>query len=394
MPKKILVAHIITRMIKGGAQDIALNLIAGLNKNNYESTLIAGSEEGSEGTFWPEIKKAGIKHKLIPELVREISPLKDIIALLKLAYFLKKKRFRIVHSHTSKAGFIGSLAAKLAGIPVIIYLPQGHIFYPDGAIPGVSGNRLKLKIFFVLRRFASRLADKVIALTWADKKEQVNLGLAPADKYTIIPNGVDLKKFTVIKEPDKLKKKLNIIERYPVLGIVGRLSSEKGHQFLFKALKRIISDYPNTILLVVGDGVLKGQLELLAKDMGLEKYVCFLGLRQDIPDILSIIDIFIQPSLYEAQSVATIEAMSLKKPVVVSKVGGMPGVVDDGQTGFLVPPKAPQPLAEAILKIANDKKMAEMMGEAGHQKVVNEFNLKKMITRTENLYETLLSKRE
>lgn len=386
--RKIKVVQLITRLIKGGAQKVCLDIIEYLPKDKYEVCLIAGPDTGSEGSLWQQAK--GIKDiniKGIKEMVREVSSLKDIIALIKLCCLFKTTKPDIVHCHTSKAGFVGCVAAKLAGVPVIIYSPHGHLFAPQAHIPGVSGNRIRLKLFYLLRKSASFFATRVIALNHADRNEQVTLKLAPARKYEVVYNGTEMINSQLAIRNYKFK------DHYPLLATVGRLTPEKGHAYLLEAVKLVKSKYPSVLLLVIGDGILRNRLETVSIESGIKDNVRFVGLQDNPSDLVKDADLFVLPSLYEAFGLVLLEAMALRKAVIASKVNGIPEVVIDNETGILVPPAQSTMLAEAIINLAQNKELAEKMGIAGYKRVNELFSREKMVSNFDNLYQRLLKEK-
>jgi glycosyltransferase involved in cell wall biosynthesis len=381
--RKIKVVQVITRLIKGGAQKVCLDLVEGLPKDRYEVYLASGKATGSEGSLWERAHNIkDIKIKLVPEMEREISPLRDIVALLKLYHIFRVIKPDIVHSHTSKAGFIACLAARMAHVPVIIYSPHGHLFAPQAKIPSVSGSFWRLKLFYSLRKFASSLATRVIALNNADKDEQVKLSLASAGKYEVIYNGVDI--------PDYCERRTDDDGPYPVIVTVGRLTPEKGQIYLLDAVKDLKCDYPDIELQVIGDGPLKGSLMKHAEMLGICDNVKFLGIQDEIGSHLRNADIFVLPSLYEAFGIVLLEAMVYMKPVIASRVNGIPEVVEEGVSGILVPPAKSDELAGAIKKLVIDKELSRRIGGAGYNRVKTLFTKEKMITKFDRLYRQLL----
>ncbi|MBI4834007.1 MAG: glycosyltransferase family 4 protein [Planctomycetes bacterium] len=386
--RKIKVIQVITRLIKGGAQKVCLDLVEGLPKDIYEVYLVSGNATGSEGSLWERAKGVkDIKIRLVPEMEREISPLHDIVALLKLYHHFKVIKPDIVHSHTSKAGFIACLAARMADVPVIIYSPHGHLFAPQAKIPSVSGSFWRLKLFYSLRKFASSLATKVIALNHADKDEQVKLGLAGEGKYEVVYNGVDIPDDGLLVN---VSNQLRDDKPYPVLVTVGRLTPEKGQVYLLDAVKELKVDYPDIRLVIIGDGSLKRQLKRHTEILGIEGNVSFPGIQDEIGPYLKDSDIFVLPSLYEAFGIVLLEAMANMKPVVASRVNGIPEVVEEGVSGILVPPAKSTELAEAIKKLAFDNELAQRIGEEGYKRVKMLFTREKMIIKFDKLYQQLL----
>jgi glycosyltransferase involved in cell wall biosynthesis len=401
---KIKIVQVITRLIKGGAQKICLDITEGLPKNIYEVFLISGPETGLEGSLWDKARQIqDINIKVIPELVREISPIKDLMALIRLYCFFCKTRPHIVHCHTSKAGFIGCLAGWLAGVPVIIYAPYGHLFSPSAQIPSVSDNNLKVKIFYILTKLTNFLSTVIIAQNDADKDDQVKLRLDRDRKYEVIHNSVEIHPSTIPQTRSPLTPEqsakcrdalynstMNATPRYPILATVGRLSSEKGQIYLLEAMKSVRNTFPDALLLMIGDGILRNQLEDFVTREGIGHNIKFLGLCNEPSQILKDIDIFILPSLYESFGIVLLEAMAQGKPAIASNVNGIPGVVAHNQTGILVPPANSQALSEAIIKLAHDKELSRKMGLAGYERANKLFRKEQMVDNFDTLYRKLL----
>jgi len=381
--KKLKVLQLITRLDKGGSAENTFLTATGLDKNNYQVTLMSGPVEDAGQDRKKEIGESGIRHIFIPELVRNISLINDFIAFLKIYRVLRKEKFDIVHIHTSKAGLLGRLAAKLARTPIIIHTPHGHVFF------GYFGS-FKTKMFILLEKLASCLTDKIVALTNGEKEDYLAYKVARKEKLAVISSGVDLNRYKEPSSEEKknFKKELGVLENSLVVGTVGRLVPVKGPESLIEASKIIVSKYPDTYFLFVGDGPLRQSLEMKAIQIGLKKNIIFLGWRDDVSKIISIFDIFVLPSLNEGMGRVLVEAMALQKPIVASRVGGIPDLVSHGKNGFLVPPKNPMKLAKYIMILLEDQGKRETMGLAG-QETISNFSKEKMIEDTEKLYEEL-----
>jgi len=298
-----------------------------------------------------------------------------------------KEKPTIVHTHTSKAGLLGRLAAKFAGVPIIVHTPHGHVFF------GYFGS-LKTKIFVNLERLASRVTDKIVALTSKEKDDYLLFNIDSEDKFNVIHSGVDLDRFRELspEEKQKFKGKLGIPENSLIVGTVGRLVAVKGPEYLVRAARYIISEFPNTFFLFAGDGDLKQKLRKRAVELGIQNNIIFLGWRSDVAKILSVYDVFILPSLNEGMGRVLVEAMALGKPLVASDVGGIPDLVTHGENGFLVPPKNSKELAKYIQILLEDIKQREKMGLAGKEMVVN-FSDEIMVESISKMYNELLIKK-
>ncbi|NQT81153.1 MAG: glycosyltransferase family 4 protein [Candidatus Aminicenantes bacterium] len=333
------------------------------------------------------LESEGIEFIQCPFLLRRINVIKDLKAFFDIWRIIKKYNPLIVHTHSSKAGLLGRLAAKLARVPIIIHTPHGHVFF------GYFGS-FKTKIFIILERFVSRITDKIVALTNEEKKDYIKFRIANEDKFDVIYSGIELNKFKELpfNENQNFKRELGIPENYLVVGTVGRLVPVKGPEFLIEAAKYIISKYPEVFFIFTGDGPLEQNLERQAFKSGIKDNIIFLGWRNDIAGIISVYDIFALPSLNEGMGRVLVEAMALGKPIVASNVGGIPDLVTHGKNGFLVPPKNPEKLAKYIQILIGDKEKRKKMGQAGKEMVKN-FSKEKMVEKIANLYEELLTQK-
>jgi glycosyltransferase involved in cell wall biosynthesis len=390
---KIKIIHIITRLDKGGSAENTLLTALGINKKKYEVILVKGPTYESRmsnkehATISADLKEArlkGVRIVNLPFLLRRINPVYDLLALFSLYIFLIKENPTIVHSHTSKAGLLGRLAAKLAGVPIIVHTPHGHVFF------GYFGP-FKTKIFILLEKLASRITDKIVTLSNREKEDYRLFKIAEEDKFSVICSGIGLNKFTesLLSEKQKLRKELGIPENSLIVGTAGRLVPVKGPEFLVKAAKYMISKYPDAYFIFTGDGPLENGLRRKALEMGISDNVIFLGWRDDVAKIISIYDIFVLPSLNEGMGRVLAEAMALGKPIVASNIGGIPDLVIHGKNGFLVPPKNPKELVKYIQVLIEDKDKRVKMGLKGKEISLN-FGAKSMIERIASLYEELL----
>jgi glycosyltransferase involved in cell wall biosynthesis len=383
MPHKTKVLHIITRLDKGGSAENTFLTVKGLDKEKYDVTLMSGPVEDASQERRTQVEESGIRYIPLPGLVRNIHPVSDLIALFRIRRFLAKEKFNVVHTHTSKAGFLGRFAAKRAGTPHVIHTPHGHIFY------GYFG-RLKTKMFIWLEKFASRMTDKIVALTESEKSDYIAHKIVDEKKCAVIHSGIEMDRYRelALEDKNKLKEEIGIPEDALVAGTVGRLVPVKGPEFMIKASRHIISKSPQTYFVFAGDGPLKENLQALARETGTDTNVIFLGWRDDVPRILSVFDIFLLPSLNEGMGRVLAEAMALGKPIVASNVGGVPDLVTHGKNGFLVPPKNPEELARYTQLLLEDKDKRETMGRAGKE-MASGFTHEAMVQKITNLYDKL-----
>ena len=368
------VFQVITRMVRGGAQRIVLDLLARLPRAEFRQTLVCGGEEAVP---------ADVEVRRVPDLVREVRPVRDVRAAARLAALFLSRRPHVVHAHTYKAGVLSSVAARLADVPAVIFTPHGHIFARGARIPGVPAGGWKRDLLRWITRGAQACAHRVTALSEADLHEQLALGLSPPSKYGVVRNGIDLARFSGSAVPR---------EGGPVVGAVGRFSEEKGHAVLIDAFARVRELLPGARLVLVGYGDLEAALRARVRERSLDGAVTFTGERESA-ELLPTFDLFVQPSLYESQGMAIVEAMAAGRPVVATDVGGVRDVVQDGETGLLVPAGDPGALAGALLRLAGDRRWAGEMAERARVRVARLFPVERMVDDYARLYRTLLGRK-
>ena len=338
----------------------------------------------SPGKWVEDIKKEGIKVETIQIKRKIFSPVSDIIALTKLILFLKKEKFDVVHTHTPKAGFVGRIAAKLAGIPIIINTVHG--FYFTEHTPFI------LKKFFIfLEKLAAKCSDIIFFVNKEDMQTAVAEKICPSEKERYFGGWIDLKKFNPSNFFEefkiKLKKDLGLAEMDKVIGIVARLVEEKGYLELFSAFKKVLEIFPGAVLMIIG------QREPQKKDaIDVEKSpnILYLGEKTDVEKFYSIMDVFVLPSHREGLGISLIEASAMERPVVATDIRGCREAVENGKTGILVPVKNPERLAEAIIYLLENSGVAAEMGRQGRQKVEKEFDERLVFDRIKKEYDRLI----
>ena len=327
-------------------------------------------------------KKKGVKIIALPSLVRSIRPVKDFKALAALTWLIFEEKPDIVHTHSSKGGILGRLAAKLCGVPHIIHTPHGHVFY------GHFG-RLASKIFLWIERTFSKFTDRMVALTDGEKEDYVKMSACPPEKLSTIHSGVDIQQFLHSNgNMAEKRRSLGLGHKEAVIGFVGWLLPIKGPDYLLKAMDYIWPEQPETVLVMVGKGELDVDLRAEALRKNVNGKVKFLGWRKDINELMPVFDMLVLPSLNEGMGRVLVEAMAAGKPVVASRVGGIPDLVRHGETGYLVPPADEKSLADAMLMLLNDRDQAKLMGQRGKQ-LCQQFSLEAMIQKLDDLYSDL-----
>ncbi|KPK41032.1 MAG: hypothetical protein AMJ78_06520, partial [Omnitrophica WOR_2 bacterium SM23_29] len=362
MKKKIKIMFIITRMVKGGAQNFALSIYRSLNREKYEITFLTGPSSGPEGNYLSELNAYGLDYITVPSLTRDIHPIKDLKALFEIYALIRRIKPTIVHTHTSKAGVLGRFAAKILRVPIIIHQPHGLALGEAWQVLDIPQNPFMRRFLIILEKILAKFTTKFITYTEIETEEHLHYGIGKREQFVAIPFGLDLKYFG--NKVDTAKEK-PIENRSPIIGSVGRLVTSKGYRYLIEAMALVKRSFPDIKLFVVGDGPLKNELASLTKSWGLTDNIQFLGVKNNIPKFLSGIDIFVSPTLYESFGIALIEAQACKKSVIVSDVGSIPAVIKDGETGLLTPPRNPHAIAEAIIRLLRDKELYKKLCEAG-----------------------------
>jgi glycosyltransferase involved in cell wall biosynthesis len=372
-----LVIQLITRLIRGGAQLEVLLLAKNLTKFGYDVLLATGVE----GELFGEARRDGISIYLIPSLKREVSPLHDILALFQIIKLLREKKPSILHAHTSKAGFLGRIAGRICKVPVIIYSPKGHIF--NGYF-----SPLKTKIFYLCEKLTLNMCDAFVCLTDEERRDWKKYGFNHP-VMPVIPSGVEVERFEKPRvSPSALRKKLGIKEEEKVIGFIGRLSPVKGARYLLSAGEILCRRYSNIVLLFVGDGEERWELERIAKEKRIR--ALFVGNREDVENFYHICDLVAVPSLNEGMGRVVIEAWSAGKAVVGSDVCGLRDLIEDEVTGLLVPPANPFSLAEGIEKLITNEDLARKLSEKGKEKA-RLYSVSAMMEKTIMLYDSLLA---
>ena len=376
--------HIITRLDKGGSAENTLLTVAGLNKNIYDVTLVTGKTENPYREAQKRAEREGVKIFAFPQLVREIDFYRDLVAFFKLYSFIKEGKFHIVHTHSSKAGISGRLASWLAKVPVIVHTPHGHVFY------GYFG-KTKANIFIFLEKVTAKFTDRIVALTDKETKEHIDFKVAPEEKFVTIHSGVELEKFFVVdieRIKNELRREFRIPEENLVAGSLGRLDEVKGYEYFVKAASIVKKAFPKVTFLLVGEGKKRVELEDLVKSEGLSGSFIFTGWRDDVPRMLSGMDIFVLSSLNEGMGRVLVEAMAVGLPIVATDVGGVRELVQDGVNGYLVPSKGPEAMAGKIVELLRDEVKRKSMGEAG-KSICKSYSSEAMVGKIEKLYDKL-----
>jgi glycosyltransferase involved in cell wall biosynthesis len=322
----------------------------------------------------------------IPGMTRPIRPQLDAAAVMALAWWLRRERFDVVHTHTSKAGFVGRLAARLAGVPVVVHTVHGFAFH-EFTPPA------RLRVYAALERLAARWCDRIITVSQAHADWAARLGIGRPGQVVAVPNGIAPRPFPDPAHRAQVRRDLGITNDAILLLSVGRLEPQKNQVDLLRAMNALGARLGGALLAIAGEGPLHDALSARIAELGLTGRCRLLGFRRDVPDLLAAADAFVLSSLWEGTPIVLLEAMAAGLPVVANRIMGNREVVADGETGYLVPPRRPDFLAEALCRLFADPAQARAMGLAGRLRLERQFTLARTLSRLEDVYDDLLSRR-
>lgn len=357
------------RDVVTGAQTTTLEILKSLNPNHFSIFL------GIDGfsILGKELKKYA---SIIPFRTNLQF---DILALKRLKSIIRLEKIDILHTQGRRHAFLSfSLGKNYRLIRVL----TRHIPFYDDYHP-----KIKKLTYNLFDRCSLKSVDAIVTVAEYGKRRIIETrGIDPI-KIRVIYNGIDVERFDLNKiNPIQIRKEFSISPKTKVVTTIASLTERKGHKFLFQAASDIVKKFPDTVFLVVGDGYYKKTLKKIVEKRGIQKNVIFTGFRKDVERILRISDVLVLPSLSEGFPDVVLEAMAMKKPVIATKIAGIPEMIDDGKNGFLVPPKNFQKLAYRILEILGNSKLSVLLGKRGYEKIINKFNTKKMAKNYERLY--------
>jgi glycosyltransferase involved in cell wall biosynthesis len=376
-------AHVITRMIVGGAQETVLLAAALADRTRFEPLVVCGPQTGSEGSLHEEVRRRGVELVIVPELVREVAPVTDLRAVPALTRLLRDRRVDLVHTNSSKAGIVGRLAARRAGLPAV-HTVHGWPFHEhQSPVAGL--------VWREIERRAAPLASRLIVVADADRVKGLAAGIGRPEQYVTVRSGLELERYG--RDPERggrLRTELGIPARAPVVGAVNRLSAQKDPLTLVETFARVAAGAPEAHFVVAGDGPLRPDVEGLVRARGLEGRTHLLGLRDDVPSLLTCFDVFVSASRWEGLPRTVIAAMAAEVPVVATPADGIVDVVTDGRTGLLAAVGRPDLLGQAVLRVLTDRELAGRVTAAAHDRV-QAFGADVMVRDLQRVYDEVLA---
>ncbi len=382
MVQPVKVAHITT--VDLSLRYLLLNQLQSLQQVGYEVTGIS-----SPGPDVPVLEATGIRHLSVP-MSRNFTPLADLVSLWRLYRVLRRERFTIVHTHTPKPGLLGQLAARIAGVPIVINTLHGFYFHDH--MPAFWR-----RFYIVTEKIAALCSDTILSQNSEDIETAIQEKICTPEKIMHLGNGIDIERFKRSNidrhRIEQLRKQFKLDTNTHIVGFVGRLVAEKGIFELFQAAKIIKEQYSEIKFLFIGP-IDKKKSDAISPQMaqkyGIDDICIFTGMREDMPELYTLMDIFVLPSHREGFPRSPMEASAMEVPCIVTNIRGCREAVEHNRNGLLVPQNNAPALAEAILQLLNNPGLARQMGRAGRLKAEQDFDEQRVFDRVKATYQELL----
>jgi glycosyltransferase involved in cell wall biosynthesis len=357
----------------GGGERYLELLFDRLDYARYRALLICPEP----GPFVGRMKERGVETHLV-----HLAPLFNPIAIWRLTRLLVRERVTILQTHGARANFYGRIAGRLAGVPVIISTVHNSLKDYEVCL-------LTRWLYTAALRLTLPFVHRIICVSDSNRRDLIDECPAAAARIQTVYNGVDPSAFPSQPDRQKVRQELGVTQG-PVLVMIARLTEAKGHRYLLQALPHLLETWPQLCCVCVGDGELRGQLHHLAVELAVERSCRFVGVREDIADVLAAADVVVLPSLSEGFPFVLLEALAMGCPVVASRVNGVPELIEDHKTGLLVPARDPHALAMAIQEVLSDPIAASKMGAAGRAVVQQRFTVDQMVANTTAIFDAAL----
>ena len=381
---KARIVHAITRLDLGGAQQNTLFCVSRHDRARFEVGLVAG-----RGGLLDEealaIRDADIR--IVPWLRHPISPFRDVVAVARLAAQFRRERVHLVHTHSSKAGIVGRLAARIAGVPAVVHTVHGWSFN-DTQRPAVR------RLYAAFERAAASFTDRIVVVSESDRGRGLRERIGRLKSYRLVRSGIDPSAYRRPATPREVTRAaLGFAPGQTVVGTLACLKAQKAPLDFVEAAAAAHARDPEMRFFLAGDGELRPAVEARIRERGLDGVVRLLGWRRDVPELLHAMDLFLLTSKFEGLPRSVLQAMAAGVPVVATEVDGTPEVVRDGVTGDLVPPSDPAAAAEKLVALAGDPGRRARYAERAREALSESFDVNRMVTQLEELYvEVLASK--
>jgi glycosyltransferase involved in cell wall biosynthesis len=384
--RPIRILHVITRLIVGGAMENTLLTVYGQQRDpRFDVTLFSGIDLGPEGNLHDEARRNGANLVLSPYLTRNIHPWRDARALRELVRFMRAGRYHVVHTHSSKGGIVGRMAARLAGVPVVVHTLHGLVFHDYQP-------SWRNRLYIGLKKLCAPVTDQYISVCEATRRGALDAGIGSAERNQTVFSGMELEPFLTATERipvETARRRFGLPPDVPVVGKIARLFHLKGHEQFIDMAARLHRERPDVHFLVVGGGLLENDLKAEARARGIDGVVHFAGLLrpEEIPEALVAMDVVVHASLREGIARVLPQAYAVGRPAVVFDLDGAPEVVDDGRSGFVVPPGDTAGMAARVRDLVDDPERRRVFAAHGRAFVESEFPAARMVERINALYE-------
>jgi glycosyltransferase involved in cell wall biosynthesis len=389
---ELRVLHVITRLIVGGAQENTLLTAIGQHRTpGMRVTLLAGIDDGPEGNLHDEARAAGVDLQLMKELVRPIAPAVDAVALAKLVTFIRRGRYDVVHTHSSKAGIVGRIAAKIAGTPIVVHTLHSLVF-------GEHASAWRNALYVRLKRLCAPMTDKLISVCLATQNGAIAARIGRPGQHVTVYSGFHIEPFLRVRDEldvAEAKRRCGLRAEDLVVGKVARLSPQKGHDYFVEAARIIAAAEPRARFLLVGDGILRGEIEAKAQEYGIRDRFLFVGLvpPDAVPALMQAMDVVVHTSIREGLARVIPQGAAVGKPVVGFALDGTPEAIEDGVSGHLARPFDAADVAQKVLRILPNEALRRQMGEAGRRFAAANFPVEVMVERVNEIYRELARQR-
>lgn len=384
--KKKKILYLVTQAEWGGAQKYIFDLATNLAED-FDITVATGSE-GNSQELLNKLQEKNIKTAIFKHLKRSVSPWQDLLAIWEIVFFLKENNFDIIHLNSSKAGVIGALAGWLNKKIKIIYTAHGWVYLEP--LPFLTRH-----LYLWLEKIACKLRNATIVLSEKEKMMALKNKTGGRKNTFIIPNGIDLEKINFLDKETAKKEVFNSaqndkIKNYFILGTIANFYKTKGLDILIDVFQKIAKNNNNLKLIIIGEGPERNNLEKQIKEKELEAKVILTGIKPDAYKYLKAFDIFVLSSIKEGSPYALLEAMAAELPIIATKVGAIPEIIENKKEGLLISPQNIQELKESLEIIISDPDLRKKIGELAKEKV-QKYNLKDTILQTKNIYNSLFN---
>lgn len=381
---RLRVLHPITHLVVGGASENTITTCRYTDATRFESAILSGVPAGDEADLVEQAGELGVKVHIAPTLKRPIHPAADVRAYRDLVRWMRSTGWDIVHTHSSKAGILGRLAAKKAGAKVIVHTVHGWGHHDHMS-------RVKRGLYIAMERAAARCTNKIIAVSVSCKERGIRERIGSPSQYEVIHSGIDLARYRdVSADRLALRKTLGIPADAPVVGTVSRMAPQKAPEDFLTVAAKVRQHCPDVKFVFVGGGPDESAFMAGVREARLEETVLSLGYRQDIPALLRVMDVFLLTSLWEGLPRVFPQAMCASIPIVATCVDGAPEAIADGESGYLVAPRDCGSMARHILHLIGNDAMRASMGEAGLRRVDPAFCDRDMVRRIESVYDSCM----